>query len=760
MTGLLIPLPFLLASAAYSSSTDTNAAFPPLSAYSPDVFAQTDALPLGSGQHGTSLVQACTLTSGTLLLVGLLAQIRSNERVLDRRKSMQRSLTTQVKELISVRGMQKMAQNTLSLGLPFYASMQLGGMRVGLVILAAVASGLICVDKINRGQSVAARALASHQAVCVAILLCLVADFSGFTMSVDASSLGLGYLALLCSLFLLPPPLPIGLSASTLTASANDSMCTLAAGLVSFVMTIGASIILSSAPPITLPAIALSTMSMASCAALFMSSQPSALRTGPKLGLALGCLVAAASSFLFSPTIWPGTVVNGALSALSFLGVLYDTSLPLASHDHHDHDHAHTGHSHHKHNHGVHAHTKGQVSILTAFFLKYSEPGSLLNGILVEKDSRRIAYFTCLNFGFMLVQAFYGWVSGSLGLLSDTVHMFFDCLALVVGLGAAVASKWPTSPEKPYGWGKLNTLAGFGNGIFLMLVSVEFAWEAIEGIMEGRELRRVQELLIVSTLGFLVNMVGLLAFGHAHAGHDHGHGHSNDDHSHSHAHSHAHSHDHSHSHAHDHSHSHSHSPANGGLTPLDHTPPKAAHSHANENMHGIYLHIAADAGGSLAVIISTALNLYAPWYLWDPLATIIIAILIFMAAVPLVKESGRKLLLVIPDELEWNLKTALQELVTLRGVTGYAVPRFWVEDRGEGGDPHGHAGHSHAGHEAEHKEVRILGVIHVFAARVASTEDVRERVVQFFSERNMDVVVQVEREGEGRCWCGGGIKVG
>lgn len=73
-----------------------------------------------------------------------------------------------------------------------------------------------------------------------------------------------------------------------------------------------------------------------------------------------------------------------------------------------------------------------------------------------------------LNFAFMLVQAFYGWMSGSLGLLSDTVHMFFDCLALIVGLGAAVASKWPVSPDKPYGWGKLNTLAGFGNGIFLM----------------------------------------------------------------------------------------------------------------------------------------------------------------------------------------------------------------------------------------------------------------------------------------------------
>lgn len=173
-------------------------------------------------------------------------------------------------------------------------------------------------------------------------------------------------------------------------------------------------------------------------------------------------------------------------------------------------------------------------------------------------------------------------------------------------------------------------------------------------------------------------------------------------------------------------------------------------------MHGIYLHVAADAGGSLAVILSTILTLWKPWYLWDPLATILIAVLIFLAAVPLVSSSAKKLLLVIPEELEWGLKNALQELVTLRGVVGYAVPRFWVEE-GESEDAHAHHGHDHGG-ESEGKK-RILGVVHVQAARMADLDEVRESVVGFFKERDMDVVVQVEREGEGRCWCGGsGVK--
>lgn len=72
----------------------------------------------------------------------------------------------------------------------------------------------------------------------------------------------------------------------------------------------------------------------------------------------------------------------------------------------------------------------------------------------------------------MLVQLAYGILTGSLGLLSDSIHMFFDCLALVVGLCAAVMSKWPPNARFPYGYGKVDTLSGFANGIFLMCVTL------------------------------------------------------------------------------------------------------------------------------------------------------------------------------------------------------------------------------------------------------------------------------------------------
>ena len=166
-------------------------------------------------------------------------------------------------------------------------------------------------------------------------------------------------------------------------------------------------------------------------------------------------------------------------------------------------------------------------------------------------------------------------------------------------------------------------------------------------------------------------------------------------------------------------------------------------------MHGIFLHIAADAGGSLAVILSTALNIWRPSYLWDPLATILIAILIFAAAVPLVTSSGQKLLLVIPDELEYHIKNMLQDLGDLRGVVGYTVPRFWEDDNEDASEQ----GHHHDGKCNHAGKKKIMGVVHVIAEPSSDLDDVRERVEAFIAERNMTIVVQVERDGDGSCWC-------
>ncbi|KAF0329970.1 zinc transporter [Colletotrichum asianum] len=387
-------------------------------------------------------------------------------------------------------------------------------------------------------------------------------------------------------------------------------------------------------------------------------------------------------------------------------------------HEHnHDHDHGHShGHCHgHSHSHGHgHGHDHSKPSLFTKILLKYTPALPFLHTIVVEKDSRRIFYFMTLNFCFMAVQAFYGYVTDSLGLLSDTIHMFFDCFALFVGLCAAVTSKWPQSQRFPFGLGKIETLSGFANGILLMLLSVEIIVEAFERIWEGQQLHRLKELLIVSFLGGVINLLGLWGFGHHHHGHDHGHGHS---------HSHG-EHDHGHDHSHGKKHSH-------------------AHSHHNDNMEGIFLHVLADTMGSASVVLSTILTYYTGWTFWDPLASCAIAILIFLAAIPLIKSSARNLMLNIPDDVEYNLRNTLAGILQQKGVVNYSVPKFWMDDR-----------------STEDSGDRLQGIVHVVAGRGAGLDEVRDRVRQYLLRNSMDIVVQVEREGDASCWCGVGRSTG
>ncbi|OQV09490.1 hypothetical protein CLAIMM_13607 [Cladophialophora immunda] len=416
---------------------------------------------------------------------------------------------------------------------------------------------------------------------------------------------------------------------------------------------------------------------------------------------------------------------------------------------------------------------KRNFSKPTQFLLHSTESYSLLHGILEDDESRRIFYFMILNLCFMLVQSTYGILTGSLGLISDSIHMFFDCVALLVGVCAAVMSKWPPSLKFPYGYGKIDTLAGLGNGIFLMLISIEIVYEAIERLFSGADVSRTAELLVVSTIGLFVNLVGIFAF---HGAHDHGHGHGHDHGSHSHGYAH-HDHDHDHEGKHDHSHHEMvEPPMTASASPMKNKQGAASdHHHGGENMQGIYLHIMADALGSLAVVGSTLLVRWTGWSGFDPLASCIIAVLIFASTIPLVTTTTKTLLLSLNSDIEYNLRDILSGVAEIRGVVGYTVPKFWLEDikKEPGHHHHGHAhtsdDHSHS-HSHSHKDSdgkkcdgensdpTVLGVIHIIASQNADLEDVRERVSMYLRQRKMDVVVQVERDGEQRCWCGGGQK--
>ncbi|AYO41332.1 Zinc transporter 5 [Malassezia restricta CBS 7877] len=257
----------------------------------------------------------------------------------------------------------------------------------------------------------------------------------------------------------------------------------------------------------------------------------------------------------------------------------------------------------------------------------------MINVILSNNESRRIFLFLCLNLAFMFVQLVWGVWTNSLGLISDAIHMFFDCAAIFMGLMASVMASWKTNKDFPFGYKRVETLSGFANGVFLVLISVFILFEAVQRIIEPPVMNNMAQLLIVSTLGLLVNLFGMFAMGHHHHGHSHGC-----------------------SHSHDHHHGHSH------------------------NMLGLYLHVMADTLGSVGVIISTILIHYFHWTGFDPIASLLIGIMILGSVVPLVIDSGRILCLELDNNDQEALQLALEKIAAHPIVSAYSSAHFWPLD--------------------------------------------------------------------------------
>jgi len=266
--------------------------------------------------------------------------------------------------------------------------------------------------------------------------------------------------------------------------------------------------------------------------------------------------------------------------------------------------------------------------------------------IISDPNSRNLLGFLLLNLTFAFVELIYGVWTNSLGLISDSFHMFFDCTGLMAGLVATVITKWKANDKYSYGYVRAETLAGFINGLFLLFISFFIFSEAVERLVEPPEVKH-ERLLVVSILGFLVNLVGIFVFQHGGAMGGHGH-----------------SHDGGHGHSHDGGHGHSHGGKKDG--------------ERSQIMQGVFLHILADTLGSVGVIISAILMQLFGWMIADPVCSIFIAVLIALSVGSLVADSVAILMQRSPKALDHSLPEAYQKVMQLEGVQGVQETHFWT----------------------------------------------------------------------------------
>lgn len=231
---------------------------------------------------------------------------------------------------------------------------------------------------------------------------------------------------------------------------------------------------------------------------------------------------------------------------------------PAHQHDHrHDHGHTPSGHAHgHAHGHGA--------------------------------PQRTLLLVLVLTFGYMLAEVIGGYWANSLALLSDAGHMFTDVAALALSFLAVRFASRPATPNKTYGFYRLEILAALANGVSLIVLSLLICVEAYERLQQP-EAVNAWALIGVSFGGLLVNLISAKLLSHNHGD--------------------------------------------------------------NLNVRGAFLHVLGDLLGSVAAILAGAFIVWRGWYWADPVFSVIISLLIIFSATRLVRESVNVLLEGTPSHL-------------------------------------------------------------------------------------------------------------
>ena len=210
-----------------------------------------------------------------------------------------------------------------------------------------------------------------------------------------------------------------------------------------------------------------------------------------------------------------------------------------------------------------------------------------------DSDRRRLLVVLGVTSVYLVTELVGGYLTGSLALLSDAVHMLTDISALCLGLLTLWISTRPASSAKTYGYLRAEILGALLNGLFLWLL-VAFIW--IEAVGRLRNPRPVSGLgvMAVAIVG-----IGVNAF-------------------------------------------------SAWMTSTD-TPGGPRRGMA---IRAVFVHVISDLVGSVGVLASGALNYFTGWTQADPAVSILIGCLVLYGSWGLVREGVDILMESVPSHID------------------------------------------------------------------------------------------------------------
>ena len=146
------------------------------------------------------------------------------------------------------------------------------------------------------------------------------------------------------------------------------------------------------------------------------------------------------------------------------------------------------GHSHDNGTHGGHGHSHAPADFNRAFAIGVS-----------------------INALFVLIEAGYGIVSGSMALVADAGHNLTDVLGLLIAWGAAYMTKRPASPRYTYGYKSSSILAALANAGLLLVAIGAILIETVRRFFEPVHVQGTT-VIVVAGIGVVINAATALMF--------------------------------------------------------------------------------------------------------------------------------------------------------------------------------------------------------------------------------------------------------
>jgi cobalt-zinc-cadmium efflux system protein len=123
-----------------------------------------------------------------------------------------------------------------------------------------------------------------------------------------------------------------------------------------------------------------------------------------------------------------------------------------------------------------------------------------------QANARQLTAALLLTGSFLVIEVVYGFISGSLALLSDAGHMLTDVMALALSLLAIRIGARPADRQRTFGYRRAEVLAAAVNAGALFAIGLYILVEAYRRLQEPVDVQTTP-MLIVAVLGLLVNLI-------------------------------------------------------------------------------------------------------------------------------------------------------------------------------------------------------------------------------------------------------------